>query len=88
MKLSTEVFSHYYDTGKLIYVDSTKNSVVGELVGFQIDNKDDMEYICKRIEGWIERSIEISAGKAMKTKQTKCMAKGDETCLFVTEWQN
>ncbi len=88
MKLATEVFSKYYNTGKLIYVESTKNSVVADLQDFKIDNKEDMEFICKRVEGWIERSIEISAGKGMKTIQTKCMAKGDESCMFYTEWQN
>jgi|GEM_PF-2255569 len=87
MKISESVFSKYYDKGKLKLINSTKDSVTGELTGLDIEDKKDVKYICIRVEGWIERSMEISAGKKAKTTQSKCISRGDDSCVFVTEWE-
>ncbi len=86
LKICSEVFTKYYDTGKMILKDSTKSSAALELVDFNIEEPSLMDLICTRVEGWIERALEISVGKSMKTNQELCVARGDNSCLFVSAW--
>lgn len=41
---------------------------------------------CMTIVGWHERAIEISGGKAVDVKETKCRTKGHDHCEYLCAW--
>jgi hypothetical protein len=41
---------------------------------------------CAAVEGWAERSIELSGGKQPKMAETKCRNRGDEVCQYEATW--
>jgi len=86
IKRATLAFDKYFDTASLYVTGANSNTVVLELKGFEEVERDQIKYICKRIEGWIERSLEISSGKEAKTVQKTCMGNGDPTCKFIGKW--
>lgn len=86
IKRASIVFRKYFDQGNLTIIDCTDNSLTIELNGFEKEISKDIKYICTQIEGWIERTIEITSGREIMINQKKCISNGDTSCLFYCSW--
>jgi predicted hydrocarbon binding protein len=43
--------------------------------------------VCREIEGWLEKTTELSGGRNATVEETKCRVKGDEFCEYVIKWE-
>jgi hypothetical protein len=84
IKKAAVIFSKYYDKGNLSVKEMGDTNTTVELVDF--DYKDKTKYICTRVEGWVERTLDITSGKKVTTHQAKCIAHGDSSCIFESTW--
>lgn len=76
------VFKTYYDTGELKTVVSEKGHAALELVGFQ----DPAPEFCERLQGWMQRTLELSGGNDLRLLHPLCASKGDPLCRFEGWW--
>ena len=42
---------------------------------------------CRAVQGWAERSVELSGGKDVKTELRACRARGAGTCCIAARWR-
>lgn len=76
------VWKSYYNQGKLVIADHTKNSAVIEIVDSGIRHVS----LCSRISGFIERTMQLSGGKNIHFDHTMCFARGDAKEQWKTVW--
>ncbi len=89
IRQAANVFSKYYDKGKLNILYTKNNVAAAELIGFNnIEDISLIKYVCTTIEGWIERSVEICSGKTTNTEHSKCTSKNEGSCIFTCKWGN
>lgn len=43
--------------------------------------------VCREIEGWLEKTTELSGGRNAFAKETKCRVHGDKFCEYVVKWE-
>lgn len=84
LKKVSVLYNEYFDEGKMKLLEIDDRQAVVELSDFPMNNS--MKYICTRIEGWLERALEICAGKKATIDHSTCIAKGDNTCRFHCKW--
>ena len=76
------VFSSYYDTGELRVVESGPGRAVAELLGFE----GGAPQFCDRIFGWMQRTLELSGAKGLRSAHSACVHRGDAVCRFEGSW--
>jgi hypothetical protein len=82
IRKASQVFSNYYDCGKMENVVSDPHSAILRLSGFDQPRAD----FCDRVQGWMERTLELSGGKAVAMSHPKCLARGDDCCEYKGRW--
>jgi len=76
------VWSHFFDTGRMIKTAFTPNSVElvsegGEAYG---------ESLCYAIIGFGRMAITLSGGKNIRVNHAECVYKGKRRCCFKVQW--
>jgi len=75
---SARLWSAHYDAGELALLDDRPGNIAMEIVGFDTPHP----IHCHSVQGWCERSIEISGGKDVVLQELSCRATGGDRCLF------
>jgi len=80
---ATKIFQTYYKNSKIEVISSTKDSVILKITEFNELDK----YTEARISGWMERALEISGCKNLKTNIINSISDGHNYSeLFIT-WE-
>ncbi len=79
---AAKVFSAYYKDSSVKVLSSTKTSVI-----LMIDHFPEyVEVVEQRIIGWIDKALEISGCKNVKTQVVHSLLKEDSFSEFFTTW--
>ncbi len=79
---AVRLWSAHYDTGYLEVMTRGPKSALARVRGFATPHP----VHCLSVEGWCERSIELSGGAGAKVTETKCRTRGDDLCQFELTW--
>jgi hypothetical protein len=79
---ASRVFASYYDTGEIRLVESRAGRAVLDLVGFEGSPE-----FCQRIQGWMERTVELAGGRNLVPDHSQCLYRGDAVCRFEGTWE-
>ena len=71
------------DTGYLEIEVSRENYVLGMIKEYENPHK----CLCWHLVGYFEKVLELSGGKNVKAKETKCRCAGDDACQYETTWE-
>ncbi len=82
IRKASQVFSNYYDTGTMEMVSLENKVAVLRLTGFDQPGT----VFCERLQGWMERTLEMSGAKTIVMSHPKCLARGDAFCEFQGRW--
>jgi hypothetical protein len=76
------LFKTYYSSGEMRAPVCEKGHAIVEYAGFA----DPAPELCVRIEGWMERTLELSGGKDLRMKHDECVNRGGAVCRFEGWW--
>jgi len=79
---AARVFGSFYDTGKVVPVESVPGRAVFDLVDFE-----GAPQFCSRIWGWMERTLELAGAKNVRVVHPECLHRGDSRCRFEGTWK-
>jgi hypothetical protein len=79
---AARVFGGYYDSGHIEAVVSEPGRAVLELRDFA----DPAPELCDRILGWMQRTMELTGVKNLKSAHSLCVTRGDALCRFEGHW--
>jgi hypothetical protein len=82
IRKASQVFSNYYDSGRMELVSLQGKESVLRVTGFD----QPCTLFCDRVQGWMERTLEMTGAKAIVMTHPKCMARGDSCCEFHGRW--
>lgn len=77
------LWSAHYDSGYCEVSTRGAKSAVLRVRGFSTPHL----VHCLSVQGWCERSIELSGGDSPVLAETKCRTRGDDLCQFECVWQ-
>ena len=77
------VFGSYYDTGSMRVAERRSGHAVAELTGFA----ESAPQFCRRILGWMERTLELTGAKNVRCTHSRCIHRGDAVCRFDGDWE-
>jgi hypothetical protein len=80
---AARVFASYYDRGTMAAVESREGHAAVELSDFP----DGTSEFCERIIGWMERTIELSGAKDVRSRHSLCIHRGDSVCRYEGDWK-
>jgi hypothetical protein len=79
---AVRLWSAHYDSGFMEVATRGAKAAVLRIRGFATPHTAH----CLSVQGWCERSIELSGGKKPVLKETKCRTRGDELCQLDAVW--
>lgn len=82
IRKASQVFCNYYDSGKMEVVSLDPKSAHLRVLGFDQPCTE----FCDRVQGWMERTLELTGAQNIVMSHPKCMVKGDASCDFVGRW--
>lgn len=82
IKRISQVWSNYYDEGKMAIISSTSNTVHVRLEGAALPDA----AMCTRITGWMTRALELSGGKSIALDHVACVHRGGKACEWKSDW--
>jgi hypothetical protein len=80
---AARVFASYYDTGELEVVQTGPGLAVVEVRSLE----GGAPQFCERIYGWMQRTLEMSGAKGLRTAHSACVHRGDPACRFEGNWE-
>lgn len=80
---AARLWGAHYDEGELLVVEDRPREIVMEIAGWSRPHA----VHCRSVEGWAERSIEISGGRDARVDSVACRARGDDRCLLRGAWR-
>lgn len=80
---AVRLWSAHYDTGLLEVLTRGPRTAVLRIRGY--DNPHPIH--CMSVLGWAQRSIELSGGSDVVSKETKCRTRGDDFCELEASWK-
>lgn len=83
IKKSSQVFSSYYDSGKMEVVICEPHQAILHLTGF---NEPSIKF-CDRLLGFMERTLELTGTKSATISHPKCLARGGPYCEYMANWR-
>ena len=72
----------HYDSGHMLVTQSPGNEIELRIEDFDSPHR----VHCLAVEGWAERSVELSGGHDVVLTELTCRASGDDTCRFRITW--
>lgn len=82
LKKASQVFSNYYDSGKMETVKNEGKSATLVLTDFDQPN----HHFCDRLLGWMERTVELTGAREVRMTHPKCRMRGDDRCEYRGDW--
>ncbi len=79
---AARVLSNYYDTGELVVVERDERHVAVELRGLEGSERQ----FCERIYGWMQRTLELTGVRNLRSAHSRCLHRGDPVCRFEGTW--
>jgi hypothetical protein len=80
---ASRLWGLHYDSGTM-HVEN----FAGKEVGLRItDFATPHRAHCLSVQGWAERSIELSGGESVEVDEVSCRARGDDSCYFHGTWR-
>ncbi len=79
---AARVLSGYYDTGELVVVEKDARHVAVEVRGLETAGR----AFCERIYGWMQRMLELTGVRNLRTAHSSCVHRGDPVCRFEGSW--
>lgn len=76
------LWSAHYDSGYMEVMTRGPRAAVARVRGFATPDR----VHCLAVEGWAERSIELSGGKRARVTEMKCRTRGDDCCQYDCSW--
>jgi hypothetical protein len=73
----------HYDSGRMLVTQAPGNEVDLRIDGFETPHR----VHCLSVQGWVERSVELSGGQDVALDELSCRALGDDTCRFRITWR-
>jgi hypothetical protein len=80
---AVRLWSAHYDSGYLEVLTRGPKTAVLRIRGFATPHR----VHCMAVQGWAERSIELSGGLDVKTEEPLCRTRGDEYCQLEAKWE-
>ena len=80
---AVRLWSAHYDSGFMEVATRGPKAAVLRIRGFQTPHPAH----CLSVQGWCKRSIELSGGKEVVVKESKCRTRGDELCQLDAIWE-
>jgi hypothetical protein len=82
VKKASYLFPTLYDSGTMEVVDLQPNGAVMRVREF---NEPSPEF-CDRLQGWMERTVELTGRKRVAIDHPKCRNRGDAYCEYHGRW--
>ena len=82
MARAARLWGMHYDSGRLLVRQSPGKEVTLTVDGFATPHR----VHCLSVQGWAERSVELSGARDVVLDELACRARGDETCAFRITW--
>ena len=79
---SAKVWRTYYTSGEMTVPVCEDGHAVVELVGFEEPARE----LCERLPGFLERTVELSGGRAVRLVHEVCVHRGAPACRFEAWW--
>lgn len=79
---AAKVWSSYYNGGSMEVIKNDKGHAIVRLGDWPLPKKEH----CDRVRGWITRAIEMSGGRNVVVKETKCQCSGGKCCEYDLKW--
>jgi len=79
---AARLWGMHYDTGRLLVTQAPGNEAELRIEGFEPPHR----VHCLSVQGWAERSVELSGGRNVALDELTCRASGDDTCRFRITW--
>lgn len=83
LKRVPSIWNAFHDGGEFNIEVKEGNRVEMTVRGYPLPH----EEFCANLLGWSRRLLELSGGRQVEVKHTKCVCKGDNECLFVSTWK-
>lgn len=83
MARAARLWGMHYDSGRLIVKQFPGKEVEMEIVDYVAPHR----VHCLAVQGWAERSIELSGAKDVVVDEIACRANGDEQCRWRVTWR-
>ena len=83
MDRAARLWDLHYDSGRLLVVRQPGNAVELRIVKFATPHRTH----CLSVQGWAERSVELSGGQDVKLEEPGCRARGDAECNLLLSWR-
>ena len=80
---AVRLWSAHYDSGYMEVATRGPKAAVLRIRGFATPH----QAHCLSVQGWCERSIELSGGKDPILKEAKCRTRGDDLCQLEAKWE-
>jgi hypothetical protein len=77
------VWNNYYSDGVIVTLKSTPKMAHIRLT----KNSFPDESMCIRLNGWMERAVELSGGKRIRLSHPSCVHHGQEYCEWEASWE-
>ncbi len=82
IKRSDWFWKQYFRPGGMEIAETTDTMVKIRIVNFPI-----IKHHCVVMEGWMEKSLEMSGAKTPKVRELQCISEGAPYCEFICEWE-
>jgi hypothetical protein len=83
LERASRLWGMHYDSGQLIVQQSPGREVELRIQDFATPHR----IHCLAVQGWAERSVELSGATDVALDEVSCRASGDETCRFRITWR-
>jgi len=80
---AARLWSAHYDSGNLEVLTRGPRTAVLRIRGFATPHR----VHCMSVQGWAERSIELSGGLRVNSEEPLCRLRGDEYCQLEAKWE-
>ena len=82
VKKAAYLFPTLYDSGELELVESRPNGAIMRIKNFD----EPCQEFCDRMQGWMERTVELTGRKHATIEHPKCRVRGDAYCEYHGRW--
>ena len=80
---AARLWGMHYDHGRLLVHQSPGREVELHIVDWDTPSR----VHCLAVQGWAERSVELSGGEDVVLEELGCRASGDDNCRFRVRWR-
>ncbi len=83
MARAARLWGMHYDSGRMIVQQAPGNEVELRIIDFETPHR----VHCLAVQGWAERSVELSGARDVLLEELSCRASGDNSCRFRITWR-